>query len=85
MCHPDDWPRDMGDHERVACLPLEAKRAIEDHGAFIFADKPCVWLDPKTMRCRWYDHRPQVCRNLEIGSEGCIVWRAEYIDEILSH
>lgn len=33
---------------------------------------PCLWLDPVTKGCRHYEHRPQVCRDFEMGSEDCV-------------
>lgn len=39
----------------------------------------CVGLTGEAMsavRCRWYEQRPQACRDLEAGSEGCLAARA---------
>lgn len=41
-------------------------------------DGLCVWLDPDTLRCRWYEHRPQVCRDHQVGGESCLNWRKRY-------
>lgn len=41
-------------------------------------DVPCFWLDLQTLRCRHYDHRPMICRDFDVGGEGCRVWRAEF-------
>jgi len=38
---------------------------------------PCCWLDPVTRRCRWYEHRPQICRDYEMGGESCLVEREQ--------
>ena len=32
----------------------------------------CVALDRETMRCTIYVHRPQVCRDYEMGGSECI-------------
>ena len=33
---------------------------------------PCFWLvDGK---CKYYEYRPAVCRELAVGSEGCLRW-----------
>jgi Fe-S-cluster containining protein len=32
---------------------------------------PCIWLDLVTGRCRHYEHRPDVCREFEVGSTSC--------------
>jgi len=39
---------------------------------------PCIWYDEPTRRCRHYEHRPQVCREFEIGSPDCLEFRREY-------
>ena len=36
---------------------------------------PCVWYDSLAKRCRNYEDRPQVCRDLEVGSDSCLQWR----------
>ena len=41
-------------------------------------DVPCFWLDLVSMRCRHYEHRPLVCREFDVGSEGCLAWRDEF-------
>jgi len=33
---------------------------------------PCSWLDPATKLCRNYDHRPDICRDFELGGEDCL-------------
>lgn len=78
----EQWP-DQTDLERIRNLPADALQAIKDYWRAMQADEldgdgPCCWLDQTTMRCRWYDHRPQICRDLDVGSEGCRVWRDEY-------
>lgn len=45
-------------------------------------DGPCVWLDLETRRCRHHEHRPQVCRDFELGSQGCLDWRDVYRDRL---
>ena len=49
----------------------------ETHG---FGDIPCFWLTADR-KCRHYDHRPDVCREFEVGSEGCLAWRDEALAE----
>lgn len=77
-----DWPGE-GDAERITHLPAEALRAIAWYRRDLKegrtdGDGPCCWLDRETRRCRWYEHRPAICRELDVGSEGCRVWRDEY-------
>jgi Fe-S-cluster containining protein len=47
-------------------------------------DKACVWLDPKTRLCQNHLHRPQVCRDFEIGCQECLDWREHYRDQVES-
>ena len=41
-------------------------------------DDVCIWFDRQTKRCRYHDHRPRICHELEIGSDDCLGWREEY-------
>ena len=36
---------------------------------------PCSWLDPKTKQCRWYEFRPEICRDFDRGCKPCLDWR----------
>lgn len=76
------WP-DQADVERVAHLPDEALARLADYhaklmGAIVSGDGPCCWLDDQADRCAFYDHRPQICRDLAVGSAGCRSWRKLY-------
>ena len=78
----DEWP-DEDDIPRLDSMPDEARAVLLAYGADLRSGKAdgdgaCVWLDQTTMRCRWYEHRPQICRDLDRGSEGCRSWRDEY-------
>ena len=35
---------------------------------------PCFWLTEEG-RCRYYQYRPEVCRDFEPGGESCLAWR----------
>ena len=91
MRRPGEFPADDEDLGRVRALPDDAREALELYAAELAngggrEDKPCCWLDLETLRCRWYAHRPSICRDLDVGSEGCMVWRAEYnigVEELL--
>lgn len=78
------WPKDTGDHERFARLPAEAKRLLDEYVQWlrlatkVHEDAPCIWLDLDSRRCRFYEHRPSICRDLELGGEGCRGWREQY-------
>jgi len=71
------WP-DEEDKERCQEMPREARAAILDRMADLDGDQPCCWLDEDTLRCRWYEWRPNICRVFEVGSEGCQMWRDEF-------
>ena len=75
--NPGVWPKEIGDHERFNCLPLEAKQLIAIYLDTEDRDKeaPCVWLDRDTMRCKFYEHRPHICRDFERGSDSCREYR----------
>ena len=45
-------------------------------------DQACIWLDPSTRLCQHHEHRPQVCRDFEIGCNQCQAWRSVYRDQI---
>jgi Fe-S-cluster containining protein len=34
-------------------------------------DRPCYWFDLETRRCKHYEHRPEICREFEVGGEDC--------------
>jgi Fe-S-cluster containining protein len=53
-------------------------RAIDDYG------QPCIWLKSDGT-CRHYEHRPQVCRDFEVGCKACLrfreTWEERQLDE----
>lgn len=51
---------------------------LEEHG-----EHPnrgiCIWLDEKSRQCRYYEHRPEICREVvERNDESCLGWRAQF-------
>ena len=38
---------------------------------------PCFWLTDD-LRCKHYNHRPEICREFEVGSEACQGWRERF-------
>ncbi|WP_437224462.1 YkgJ family cysteine cluster protein [Planctomicrobium sp. SH661] len=44
----------------------------------VITDRPCLWFDEETLRCRHYDIRPSACREFELNSPSCIGVRHEY-------
>lgn len=85
LLNPDAWPIDTGDHARVAELPLSAKNDLDQYLLGLdrrsHPEGPCCWLDTKSRRCRYYEHRPQICREFEVGSFECREWRLSYPPE----
>lgn len=76
------WP-DQEDVERVKSLPVEAMRYLRTYenallNGAVNGDGPCCWYDPKTRGCRFYEHRPQICRDFEVGCGDCLNWREKY-------
>lgn len=62
-----------------AALPPELQREVSDHIDNLQdhdMGQPCIWLDLQTRRCRHYEHRPQQCRDFEVGNYHCLRLRA---------
>ena len=64
-------------------LPSHLVAEIESHldtleDADADFGSPCIWFDPVSLKCRHHEHRPQVCRDLEIGSEACLRSRRQF-------
>ena len=79
ILNPDGWPEDTGDRERVANLPEDAMASLLDAMADDLDDgTPCCWLDQSSMRCMYYEHRPNICREFKISSPDCLLWRKKY-------
>lgn len=79
----DEWP-DREDIERVDTMPREAVKILLRYRAQLLrgevsGEGPCVWLNQQTKECRFYEFRPQICRDFERGCGGCLEWRAEFI------
>jgi Fe-S-cluster containining protein len=41
--------------------------------------RPCIWYDEGARRCKHHEHRPQVCREFEVGGEDCPRIRREEV------
>jgi Fe-S-cluster containining protein len=67
---------DKGTLPGALLAEMEATLAEWQAGFFPPDHSPCVWYDAATRRCRHYEHRPQICRDFEVGGEGCLRWRA---------
>ena len=76
------------DRVRWNQLPASLRAELQAHIREYRAPKPgqldlaCIWLDPTTRVCKHHEHRPQICRDFEIGSAPCLEWRRAYSDLI---
>lgn len=55
-------------------LPQHLRDEVDEHIAAlteIDLGTPCIWLDLDTRQCRHYEHRPQMCRDFEMGRYHC--------------
>ena len=41
-------------------------------------DGVCVWFDQEKRICKHHEHRPNVCRDFQVGSKDCLDWRKHY-------
>ncbi len=80
----------QADEEYSTSLPIDLKTELLH---FIAAyqpppvgdlDGPCVWFDMQSRGCKHHAHRPRVCRDFAIGSQGCLDWRQAYRDKIVT-
>lgn len=39
--------------------------------------EPCCWYDPVSKRCKHYEHRPQTCRDFQLGEASCLAYRSD--------
>lgn len=78
-----DYWGDEEDIERVRHLPGEAMSVLREYRIRLLdedikGERLCCWLDLLTKRCRWHEHRPNICREFEVGSKSCRDWREDY-------
>lgn len=60
-------------------LPEELKPDILLANRQLRGDRglPCIWLT-EDGKCRHYEHRPQICRDFEVGGESCLSYREKF-------
>ena len=79
---PDDPDADPEDFHRLADLPAAAREELEEYAKLLAeggeTDGVCIWFDRERRTCRYYDFRPSICREFEVGSDGCLAWRELY-------
>ena len=68
---------------RPTDLPRELIEEIDFHfSGLTRGQEPlarCFWFDPESRRCRHYEHRPQLCRDYELGGPACLGRRREAV------
>jgi len=83
-CEEQGLPPTYTQPERMEFLPPELREELAFHLAeevevgFTRHQRglPCIWHDAGTGRCRHYQLRPPICREVPIGGDSCLFWRA---------
>ena len=71
--HPVAGADSEADFHRLHSAPPAAQAAyLANYGTI---NVPCSWLDEFEGRCRFYEFRPDVCREFEVGSKWCTQFR----------
>lgn len=71
------------DVKRLKSLPPAALLELQHYIDDLLNDvqrktRACIWLDQSTAKCRYYEHRPMICREFELGSDECRAVRSAY-------
>lgn len=81
------WARDSVDHARIKAMPATLRASLRRYYQRVWRGQerdrsglhvPCLWYDEPTGRCRFHEHRPEVCREFEVGGDGCLAVRQVY-------
>lgn len=56
--------------------PPELEWDIDEHAFRYDQGLPCLWYDAETRQCKHYEHRPEVCREFEMGGDDCLEMRS---------
>ena len=80
---PHLWTYAEQDYERLRTLPPAALAELKAHfqalqSHQVRSGEPCIWFDRTQLACRFYEHRPSVCRDFERNSPACHRWRDKY-------
>lgn len=43
---------------------------------------PCIWYDSEMKKCRQYEYRPDVCREVPVGGSSCLFWRERRLQNL---
>ena len=65
-------------HKLPHVLRTEWESFVQNYQRAGDLDGRCFWLDEETNLCKHHQHRPQVCRDFEIGNPECRQWRKNY-------
>lgn len=80
---PDSWGDDDPDKPLWDTMPAEALAILEDYYTNdpnldrYERGLPCLWYDSEAKRCRFYEHRPTVCRDFPKGGADCREFRQQ--------
>jgi Fe-S-cluster containining protein len=60
--------------DEIDFIPVELQREVYEARKIEAAleGKPCIWQDPVTRKCIHHEHRPNICREYEVGGELCL-------------
>ena len=66
--------------EEVNRLPNQLQQQVIELGYKSQASNKsaCYWFDTSTKKCMHHEHRPQICRDFEMGGAICIMQRKFY-------
>lgn len=64
------------DYRMLMQAPPEARRMLLDKRLEDTSTSDvCAWLDIESRKCRFHEFRPGICRDFEMGSDGCRLLR----------
>ena len=64
------------DYGMLTAAPAEARRMFLDKQLEDASTSDvCAWLDIESRKCRFHEFRPGICRDFEMGSDGCRLLR----------
>ena len=68
--------------DEIDFLPSELQQEViaarMEESVRVAQGLPCIWFDSQTLKCRHYEHRPNVCREFETGGDCCLETRARW-------
>lgn len=66
----------------IDLIPAELQKEVielqkREHELWLLA-QPCTWFDLRTKKCIHHEHRPNICREYEVGADLCLEIREKY-------